>query len=85
MSYHKYLYSGPVTELGKVIVRKWTAITYAPSEIKARNNLAYRFKKENCKTRNTRIGLPGEIVILNDSHQDDGEQSFFECLADLFK
>lgn len=85
MGYNKYLYSGPVTELGKVISQKWTAITYAPSELKARNNLAYRFRKEHNKARNTRIGLPGKVVIINDQKSDDGEQLFFDCLSDLFK
>nr|DAH20435.1 MAG TPA: hypothetical protein [Bacteriophage sp.] len=39
--------------------------TYAPSERKARSNLAYQFKRDNNRLPNTKISLPGKIVKLN--------------------
>lgn len=85
MSYNKYLYSGPVLEFGTVISPKWTAITSAESEAKAKNNLKYRFKKENNRSKSSKIALPGKLLIINDSRKDDGEQLIFDCLTDLFK
>lgn len=63
-NYREYSYSGPVEEFGKCISDKWKATTFAPSEKKARCNLTYRFKQEYGKTPNTRITLPGKIVML---------------------
>lgn len=64
MNYKRYVYDGPVEECGKCIAQRWVAATYAPSESKARNNLAYQFKKEFNKIPSTRITLPGKIEIL---------------------
>ena len=59
--YKTYTYDGPVLEFGKLISTRWSASTYAPSERKARSNLAYQFKKQNNRIPGTRITLPGDI------------------------
>lgn len=61
--YNEYVYDGPVVEFGKCICYRWKASTYAPSENKARSNLAYRYKKENNKISSAKIVLPGKLTI----------------------
>ena len=61
--YKKYSYDGPVEEFGKCIAHRWTATTYAPSEKKARSNLAYQFKKEYDRIPSTPIKLPGKLTV----------------------
>lgn len=51
-------------EFERPIVDNWKASTYAPSERKARSNLTYRFKKTHNRVPNTRITLPGKIVLV---------------------
>ncbi len=60
---YRYEYCGPVMHFDKCIQRMWRGITYANSEDKARNNLTYQCKKELKKSPNTRISLPGQIVL----------------------
>lgn len=60
----QYTYDGPVMEFDICVALRWTGSTYAASESKARNNLAYQFKKKNNKLPNTKITLPGKIVIV---------------------
>jgi hypothetical protein len=62
--YDEYLYEGPVEVFGKVVARHWSGTTYAPSEKKARSNLAYRYKKDNDMIPGTRVTLPGKITVL---------------------
>lgn len=62
---NQYMYEGPVMEFERLIVNNWKASTYAPSERKARSNLAYRFKKIHNRVPTTRITLPGKIVLIN--------------------
>lgn len=62
--YNKYSYDGPVEEFGRCIANRWSGITYAPSEKKARSNLAYTFKTEHGKTPNCKITLPGKIKLF---------------------
>ena len=38
------------------------ATTVAPTEAKAKSNLAYRYKKENGLMPNTKITLPGKLI-----------------------
>lgn len=59
---HKYFYNGPVLMFGTCIDKHWTAETTAPTEAKARANLAFRFKKEHDKAASAKIELPGKIV-----------------------
>lgn len=56
-----YTYEGPVMKFDVCIVNNWKGETLAPSEAKARSNLAYRYKKENGLASNARITLPGKI------------------------
>lgn len=57
-----YTYEGPVMKFDTCIAAHWTGSTYAPSEKKARNNLAYRFKKENNQVASSKITLPGKMT-----------------------
>ena len=57
-----YSYEGPVMEFNRCIANKWSGSTYAVTEKKARNNLAYQFKKEYERSPNAKITLPGKIV-----------------------
>ena len=58
-----YVYDGPVLEFDRCIARRWTASTYAPSESKARSNLSYQFKKQHNRVANTKVTLPGKVVL----------------------
>jgi len=58
-----YYYNGPVMEFDRVVSKNWKATTEADSEKKARSNLSYRYKKENNRTANSKIKLPGEMVV----------------------
>lgn len=63
--YHKYVYEGEVMEFDNIIDRHWYGETMAPTEAKARSNLAYQCKTELGKSPRTRIILPGKIKIIN--------------------
>ena len=43
----KYFYEGPVLLFDKLVAEHWKGETIAPSESKARTNLAYQYKKNN--------------------------------------
>lgn len=60
---NKYIYKGPVKKFDTVVEANWTGTTYAISEIKARSNLAYQYKKNNNLTARTRVSLPGKIEL----------------------
>lgn len=60
----KYSYDGPVMEFERCIADRWTASTYAVSEKKARSNLTFQFKKNNNRVPNTKISLPGKVVLV---------------------
>ena len=59
-----FLYKGAVMEFDKCVCSYWEATTFAPSAVKAINNLAYRYKRDNNKVSNTKITLPGVIVEI---------------------
>lgn len=61
--YKKYTYVGPVEEFGRCIAHEWKSTTYAPSARKARSNLIFQFKQANNKLPNTKINLPGKVVM----------------------
>mgnify|MGYP000628773701 CR=1 FL=1 len=52
-----YYYDGPVMRFENCVQNRWN-----PSEAKAKSNLAYRYKKENGMTPNTKITLPGKLI-----------------------
>lgn len=58
-----YSYNGPVMEFDRVITNNWKGVTEAESESKARVNLAYQFKKKHNKMPNSKITLPGKMVV----------------------
>lgn len=64
---NKYFYRGPVVKFDICIVDYWTGETMAVSESKARNNLAYKFKKENDLSPNAKISLPGKIKMVEEA------------------
>ena len=61
---NRYMYEGPVMEFEHCIAHSWKASTFASSEKKARSNLTYQFKKSNNKMPNTKITLPGKLVLV---------------------
>lgn len=61
----KYIYDGPVMEFDTCIANHWRGETIASSESKARNNLAYQFKRNNHRVAGTRITLPGNLKVVD--------------------
>lgn len=61
----RYLYKGPVMEFDTLLTDKWEGETVAPSEKKARSNLAYQFKIRNNRIAGTRITLPGKNLLID--------------------
>lgn len=61
-----YTYDGPVMEFETCVNYRWKASTYAVSEKKARCNLEYQYKKSHNKVPNTKISLPGKIVLVSE-------------------
>lgn len=68
---NRYIYTGPVKEFDKVIDNNWYGETMADSESKARNNLAYQFKKEHKRAIRTKITLPGKIIVVRGKEGND--------------
>lgn len=61
----KYRYEGPVMEFDKLVANNWKGETIAPSEKKARSNLAFQYKKRNNRVAGTKITLPGKIMMVS--------------------
>lgn len=64
MSKHKYYYSGPVLEFGKLVAERWRGETVASSERKAKNNLAYTYKHQYNRPIGAKLELPGEPILI---------------------
>lgn len=64
----QYRYEGPVKEFDKIISDKWVAETRAVSEAKAKSNLIFRFKAHTGRAANSKISLPGKLVIVERSY-----------------
>ena len=62
---HRYKYEGPVMEFDTCINYRWSGETTALSEGKARSNLIFQYKRQNGKTINSKIILPGKIVAMD--------------------
>ena len=60
---HTYSYKGPVYEFDTRVADRWEGVTVAPSEAKARNNLAYQYKRSHNKSRDTKIRITGPLKI----------------------
>lgn len=61
---NQYAYEGPVMEFSTCISQHWAGSTYAVTEKKALNNLAYQYKKQNRLMPNTKITLPGKLILV---------------------
>ena len=59
---YRYSYRGPVMIFDRCVADKWEGETMAPSEKKARANLAFQFKMYAGLTVGSRISLPGTLV-----------------------
>ena len=60
----KYFYDGPVMEFNTCFANLWKGETFAPSESKARSNLAYQFKKNNKRIASSQITSPGQLIAI---------------------
>lgn len=60
----KWLYDGPVMEFNTCIANHWRGETFAPSEAKAKSNLAYQFKKNNRRIPSSKITLHGDLKMI---------------------
>ena len=60
----KYIYDGPVLEFDRLVLDHWKGETIANSESKARNNLAYQYKKNHNRIAATKITLPGKLKVV---------------------
>jgi hypothetical protein len=60
----QYSYDGPVMEFDRCVANRWKASTYAVSEKKARSNLTYQYKKRHNKLPNTKITIPGKLILI---------------------
>lgn len=60
----KWLYDGPVMEFNTCIANHWRGETFAPSEAKAKSNLAYQFKKNTRRIPSSKITLPGDLKMI---------------------
>lgn len=61
---NRYSYNGPVLEFDRCINSRWKGETMAVSERKAKSNLIYQFKKKYNKAPQTKITLPGELILI---------------------
>lgn len=57
----KYVYDGPVVIFGRCVASNWKGTTWAESESKARNNLAYQAKRACNIHAGSKITLPGKL------------------------
>ena len=57
-----YYYDGPVMRFENCVQNRWKASTYAQSQPMTEEDVAYRYKKENGMTPNTKITLPGKLI-----------------------
>lgn len=58
----KFSYCGPIEKFGRCIENNWRGETMAPTDKKARSNLAFQYKKQAGLQPGARITLPGKIV-----------------------
>ena len=67
----QYEYYGPVYEFNTCINECWSGTTRAVSERKARSNLIYQYKKSHNRTADSRIRLPGLLVVVDEMEAKD--------------
>lgn len=59
-----YSYDGPVKIFEQIVNPHWKGSTIAPSEKKARSNLAHQYKKETKRSATAKVSLPGKLVVI---------------------
>lgn len=59
---YKYIFDGQVSESNRLVTNRWHGETWANSEAKARNNLAYQFKRASNRPAMAKITLHGPLV-----------------------
>ena len=59
----RYFYKGPVLEFGRCIENVWTGTTMAPTDSKAKSNLAYQYKLSTNRLPQAKIDLPGTLAV----------------------
>lgn len=64
--YSKYVYDGPVMEFDRCVTDRWHGETTAPTEKKAKSNLAYQYKKQHGKVAAVKITLPNNVVKVEE-------------------
>lgn len=64
MKKHCYSYTGPVYIFDRMIVQDWPCQTHAVSEGRARANFEYRIKRDLGLLPNSKIKLPGKVVLV---------------------
>lgn len=62
--YHKYTYEGPVMVFDTCVASNWKGETMAPSEKKAKSNLAYQAKKQMNVVAGSKVTLPGKVKMV---------------------
>lgn len=62
---NRYSYKGPVMEFYNCVQRDWCGETFAVSAKKAKSNLVYQWKKEHNRCLNSKISLPGKLIIAD--------------------
>ena len=67
---------GAVTSFGPILSNRWTGRTCAVSEEKARNNLAFQFKKQMGLVLAVPVSLPGKVELQNGN---GGKKSGISC------
>lgn len=63
---NRYRYNGPVLEFEKCVDSFWKAETIAVSEKKARSNFMHQYKKQNNRIPQTKVSLPGKIILVEE-------------------
>ena len=61
-----YCYEGPVKVFGRIVSEKWYGETRAVNELKARNNLAYQYKKSHNLVPSAKVSLTGKIIFVQE-------------------
>ena len=67
-----YFYDGPVLEFERIIANHWSSSTRAETEKKARNNLAFQFKKQSGRSPRSKISIPGKLTIIEGDDYNNG-------------
>lgn len=60
----RYSYTGPVEVFGTLVDQRWHGETTAATPARAKSNLAYQWKKAHGKTANSRVTLPGKVILV---------------------